>query len=133
MSSGRPDYWLGVLPGYSVMGANQSDILLCETLEIVGLGNDRLIDYTVAEDYRLHIMGGNVSSYNPGINEVIIYVSTTEYAVYMFDQNYNFPLAPGGELIIESGEELHVTVYNFDTVKTRFYAVIHGFLEHRIV
>jgi len=133
MSSGRSDYWYGMLPGRAAVGSGQSEWFASEAIS-KGTGLSAfMIDYTVPANYKLNVTNGIISCTHPGIQEVVLYLGITNIGGIMMDQIIQLPMGVSGNYILEAGEMLRVYVRNLDSVTVGYYVILFGFEEYMIV
>ena len=133
MTSGRGDYWYGMLPGKASLGLGQSDWLGAGAKTVASGGSEYVIEYNVPVNYRLNIVGGMVSCVSPGINSFILYMGSIGSFTIYFDLNITLPFSPAGTYVLESGEVAKIRLYNRDDIENRFYFMLFGFLEYKVV
>ena len=130
MASGRSDYWYGMLPGKSILGAGQNDWSIDEYSIVEPTDAVSFCSYTVPAGYRLNITSGMISCNNPGINQATIRISAVSRGIMRFDQLVTFPFTPNGTFVLSGGELFEIIIVNLDTVNVVFYVYLLGFLEY---
>lgn len=129
MASGQQDYWYSMLPAKSVLGPGQIRWIETDHKDVGSIDVEDLINYTIPENYKLHITGGVVSCHLPGRQGFSIVVGGVIWGGIYFDQVFVLSHDPTGLYRGDSGEIVKVVVSNHDNVECTFHAILHGFLE----
>ena len=129
MAVGRQDYQAGVVPiksGYSLV---QTSFFKWFNKDVAGGGSDDVCTYEVPVGYQLNLAGYRIVATAPFLHHFNIYINAgqvfgREFYTEVLD---NFP--EGVTMTIAGAEVFKITIDNRDTVSTKFYATIYGYLE----
>ncbi|GAG09181.1 unnamed protein product [marine sediment metagenome] len=135
MSSGRSDYWYGMIFGKAIFSPFQEPWFEWKKDRIDENDSETYNLYTVPEDYKLHVGDGSISCERPGINRFIIFNSVAAEDNIMLDITFDtyerLPISNEGSYIFEAGEKVIARVYNYDPdVYGDFHISLSGFLEY---
>ena len=132
MPSGRPDYWYGMLPGYSGPGVSQKEWQFIDTLLLIHGTTGSMIEDPVPENYILYIMSGVVTSSLPGIQNFGIYINDVSVALNYYDFSFHMPLNSSATYKLKAGEEFELRFSNLMGVPCNYSCMFFGFLEYKI-
>ena len=132
MTSGRPDYWYGMLPGYSGPGVSQKEWQFIDKLFLLHNTTGSVIEDPVPENYILYIMSGVVTSSSPGIQSLALYINGVSVALNYYDFSFYMPLNSSATYKLNAGEKFEVHFSNFTGVPCDYTCMFFGFLEYKI-
>ena len=129
MAVGRQDYQAGVVPIKSGYSLAQTQFFKWQNYNIASGVTTDFIEYTVPVGYRLHIQGYRVFCTVPFINEFWIRVGGTQLLGRQFDTEITDNFPEGASMVVTAGNEFKCQVKNQDTVSTKVYVIVYGYLE----
>ena len=132
MTSGRHDYWYGMLPGKSALSINQTEWFI-NGGGVLEPGDLLLfVDYDVEANYKLNIVGGLVSCDHPGINHFAIKINDVTVWTLYFDQVLTLPFNVGASHILAPDDNIKCFIGSSDNVNVRSQVTLFGFEEYLV-
>lgn len=129
MAIGRQDYQAGMVPiksGYSLV---QTPFFKNDDGIILAGEDDAFSVYTVPGGHKLCITGVRMASNSPGMQYISYDIDAVKWSTMYYDMLLidNFP--EGSPMIVNTGEEVSIIVYNNMEIDNWYFSNIIGFLE----
>jgi len=128
MVTGYKDYRRTVAPEKVVFRTLQTSFYKQANIEVATGVTQGMFSYTIPLGYDAMITSAIVSSANPGINQVWLYLGSTNVRQVWFDGVFCFPFIGDGLSVVQNPESVAMTIKNLDTVTQFFYVTLTGFL-----
>ena len=129
MAIGRQDYQAGVVPIKSGYSLAQTQFFKWQNWDIASGVTTDFVSYTPSTGYRLHIQGYRVFCTVPFINEFWIRVGGTQIVGRQFDTEITDNFPEGATMVVTAGKEFMCQVQNKDSVTTKAFVIVYGYLE----